>query len=178
MRVETFTLGELEENAYLVLDEASSACVMIDPGDGPKPLIERIERGRLKLAAVLLTHGHWDHISGVREVRATFDAPVYLHGADASLYSHVVEQAAFFGFRAERQPPLDHQVKDGDMIEAGPFRFEVIHTPGHTPGGSSEQLLESIREKIFALDDAVTLYPGHGPPTTVGAERASNPFLI
>jgi len=218
MRVETFPLGELEANAYLVLaraserDDTSKTAVVIDPGDDPTRLIERIRRDGLALAAILLTHGHWDHIMGVGEMRAAFDAPVYLHEADLPLYLHVVEQAELFGFRAERQPTPDRQVKDGDVIEAGPFRVEVIHTPGHTPGGvcyrlastsepgevvfvgdtifaggvgrtdlpggSWQQLLGSIRQRIFTLGDTVTLYPGHGPPTTVGKERTSNPFLL
>lgn len=206
MRVETFTLGELQENAYLVLDNDHPEAVVIDPGDSPKRLVNRIEEAGKMLPAILLTHGHWDHVMGARELRLAFDAPIYLHEADRALYEHIVEQAEFFGFHAEPQPPVDHAIEDGALIEIGPFRFEVLHTPGHTPGGvcfkmsntvfvgdtifaggvgrsdlpggSHEKLIEGIRRKLLVLDDSVTLYPGHGPPTTIGAERRSNPFLL
>lgn len=206
MHVETFTFGELRQNAYLVLEDEHKVGVVIDPGVHPRPLINRIEEAGTRLAAILLTHGHWDHISGVGELKGAFDAPIYLHEADGELYRRVVEQAEFFGFHAEPKPPPDYALKDGDVVEAGPFRFDVLHTPGHTrggvsykigdavfvgdtifaggigrtdlPGGSHEQLLESICQRILTLDDSVTLYPGHGPPTTVGAERTSNPFLL
>ncbi len=218
MRIETFTLGELQENAYLVLaerglalDDESGVGVVVDPGDYPARLIDRIERSGATLRAILLTHGHWDHVNGVRDVKAAFGAPVYLHGADAPLYEHLAEQAEVFGFHADPQPPLDHVVNDGDILDFGPLRFEVFHTPGHTPGGvcyrlvgagkgedvvfvgdtifaggvgrtdlpggSFEQLVKGIRQELLTLDDNVTLYPGHGSPTTVGAERSSNPFL-
>lgn len=212
MRVETFTLGELQENAYLVLaerglvvDDESGVGVVVDPGDYPARLIERIEQAGITLHAILLTHGHWDHVNGVRDVKAAFGTPVYLHGADAPLYEHLAEQAEVFGFHADPQPPINHAVRDGDVLEFGPVRFEVLHTPGHTPGGvcyriadavfvgdtifaggvgrtdlpggSFEQLVEGIRQKLFTLDDTVILYPGHGSPTTVGTERRSNPFL-
>jgi len=206
MRIEIFTLGELQENAYLVLDDNYPEAVVIDPGDYPKRLVSRIEETGKTLAAILLTHGHWDHVTGVRELRLAFDAPIYLHEADRALYEHVVEQAEFFGFYAEPQPPVDHTLKDGDVVEVGLFRFEVLHTPGHTPGGvcfrmnnvvfvgdtifaggvgrsdlpggSHEKLIDGIRRKLLTLDDNVVLYPGHGPPTTVGEERRSNPFLV
>jgi len=205
MRVETFTLGELQENAYLLLDDDRPEAVVIDPGDYPTRLVNRIEEAGKTLAAILLTHGHWDHVNGVRELRRAFDAPIYLHEADRTLYEHVVEQAEFFGFHAEPQPPVTHTLRDGDVVQIGPFRFEVLHTPGHTPGGvcfkigqevfvgdalfagsigrsdlpggSHQQLIKGIRRKILTLDDSITLYPGHGPPTTVGEERTSNPFL-
>jgi len=206
VRIETFTLGELQENAYLVLDDEQQAAVVIDPGDYPKSLIARIEEIGCGLTAILLTHGHWDHVAGVRAIKDIFDVPVCLHAADAPLYRHVVEQAELFGFFAEPQPPLDRELKDGDTIKAGPFTFQVLHTPGHTPGGvcyrigdvvfvgdvifqsgvgrtdlpggSYEQLLTGVREKILTLDENTTLYPGHGPATTVGIERATNPFLV
>ena len=205
MRVETFILGELMEKGYLVIDDEKSAAVIIDPGDNPASLIDRLDEGGETLLGILLTHGHWDHVAGVHEIKAVFDAPVYLHEADVPLYRMVAEQAGLFGFQADPQPPEDHQPKDGDVITLGPFQFEVLHTPGHTPGGvcykiggivfvgdtifhgsigrsdlpggSGEQLLASIRQKILTLDDEVLLYPGHGPPTTVAVERASNPFL-
>lgn len=211
MPIETCVLGELQENAYLVFDEASATVVAIDPGDYPARLVERIEQSGARLVGILLTHGHWDHVGGVRELKAAFDAPVYLHEADAPLYERVVEQAELFGFHAEPQPPLDHAVKDGDVVELGPFRFEVIHTPGHSPGGvcyrmrdaggeadvvfvgdtifaggvgrcdlpggSFEELIAGIRQKLLTLDDTTVLYPGHGPKTTVAAERETNPFL-
>ncbi len=203
MQVETFALGELQANAYLVLGNGTN--LIIDPGGDPTRLAARIERIGTAPAAILLTHGHWDHVAGVGELKDRFDAPIYLHEADRFLYEHVPAQAEYFGFRAGPQPPVDRVVSDGQVIEAGPLRFEVLHTPGHTPGGvcyrigdvvfvgdtifaggigrcdlpggSYEQLIGSIRRKILTLEDAVTLYPGHGPPTTVDAERTSNPFL-
>jgi hydroxyacylglutathione hydrolase len=274
MRIETFPLGELRTNAYLVFDESPDAerpgqvALALDPGDRPQPLIARLGETGAALLAILLTHGHWDHVNGVRELKAAFDVPVYLHEADRFLYDHVLEQAALLGlqadprFRAGPQPPVDHSVADGDIIELGPFRISVLHTPGHSPGGvcyrlqgaeadpsstgkeaepgaegkphaaemrepagrpdaaetrepasradapetpepagrpgvvfvgdtifaggvgrcdlpggSFEQLLDGILQKILTLDDNVTLYPGHGPSTTVGTERHTNPFL-
>jgi len=204
MRIETFTLGELQENAYLLIDAEGGGAVVIDPGDYPTRLIERVNELGAEPLAVLLTHGHWDHVNGVREIKHAFDVPVYLHEADAAIYKHVAEQAELFGFHADPQPPPDHLLTGGETLELGPFRIDVIHTPGHTqggvcykiddavfvgdtifvggigrydlPGGSFEQLVKGIRQKLLTLDDNVTLYPGHGPPTTVGTERRSNPF--
>ncbi|MBN1918531.1 MAG: MBL fold metallo-hydrolase [Verrucomicrobia bacterium] len=210
MRIETFVLGELQENGYLVFDDKRSAAVVIDPGDDPEPMITRLDQTGAELLAILLTHAHWDHIGGVRELAermsgAAHGAPVYLHEADVPLYERVVEQAALFGFHADPQPPVDRTVKGGEALQFGPLRVEVIHTPGHSPGGvcykvddvvfvgdtifaggvgradlpggSWTQLIQSIRNGILTLADATVLYPGHGPSTTVATERATNPFL-
>jgi len=179
--------------------------VVIDPGDEADRILAEVRDGGLEVVSVLLTHGHADHVGGVRGIVESLAAEVLIHGDDASMLETAVEHGRMFGLEIERPPAPDRYLQDGDVIRFGSERVTVLHTPGHSPGavsflgdgvvfvgdtifagsvgrfdlpgGSYDALMRSISEKILTLDDSVTIYPGHGPATTVGAERRGNPFL-
>lgn len=204
-RVVTLTNGAFLENCYLVADPASREAAIVDPGEEVDLFRARLGHEGWTLRAIWLTHAHMDHVAGVAALRADGATPIHLHPADRSLYDHVAEQGAMFGLRLAPPPPPDRELSDGQTVRVGSCAFRVIHTPGHTPGGVSlvghglafvgdtlfagsigrtdlpggdiTALLSSIHEKLFALPDATVVHSGHGPATTIGAEKKDNPFV-
>jgi len=204
VRVAVRTVGIFEENSYLVIDEATNRAVFIDPGDEPEKLLAMLRESGASLEAIWLTHAHLDHVGGIAGVRRAFPVPVYLHPADLPLYTRASSQAAAYGIPFEQPDPPDRPLANGDSVSVGSLTFEVIHVPGHAPGhvvfrhgdvvfggdllfaGSigrtdlplaDPAAMEASLARICELDDAVAVHPGHGPSTTIGQERATNPFL-
>jgi glyoxylase-like metal-dependent hydrolase (beta-lactamase superfamily II) len=205
LKIVTIENGQFAENCYLIAAPGSSDAVIIDPGEEPDRFLATAKREGLRIRDIWLTHAHVDHISGVSEVQAATGAPISLHPADRPLYDNLPQQAAWFGLQVDPAPPPDRELQHGQELALGSLRFAVRHTPGHSPGsvcfvtgglviggdvlfqgsigrtdlpgGSFERLIRSIREELLVLPDQTVVYPGHGPPTTIGAERAGNPFL-
>jgi glyoxylase-like metal-dependent hydrolase (beta-lactamase superfamily II) len=214
-----FPTGSFQANCFVLAYQAGGPCVVVDPGEGAEqPLDDLLRRHRLDPVAVLLTHGHFDHIFAVTPVCDGNDIPAWIHPEDRVLLSDPLralstEARQFFGGRvALREPREVRLLADGASVELAGITLTVDHTPGHTrgsvtfrsvagedsgagllvsgdtlfagsigrtdlPGGDHEQMLVSLRDKILVLDDKTVVLPGHGPQTTIGQERASNPFL-
>ena len=193
MRVETFVRGPLLNNVYLLCDEHSNEAAIIDPGIGSDDLLKNIEKQQLRLRYVLVTHAHFDHIDNVAFFREQTGASVVSHRADAAALEELAGVSA------------DVLLHGGEELALGSLTLQTFHTPGHSPGGVSflvedhlfagdtlfagsigrsdfpdsdgALLLKAIAEKILTLPDATHVLPGHGEATTVGTERANNPFL-
>lgn len=205
MKIHAVTVGPFEENCYLVVDSASGAAVLVDPGDEAARVIEMAERAGATPSAVWLTHAHLDHIGAVEGVRRRWPGiPVYLHPADAPVYAFAEMAARRYGVPFEQPAPPDREFADGDVVRVGSVAFDVWHVPGHAPGhvalvgpgivfggdclfaGSVGRtdlplcqpavFVDSL-ERLLTLPDATVVYPGHGPHTSIGRERATNPFL-
>ena len=206
MRIITIPNGIFAENCYIVVDEAARACAIVDPGEEAGLILHKVAETGARPTAIWLTHAHLDHVLGVPQVAAETGAPVHLHPADQPLYDAVPDQAAWFGLaRPPRLPTPDKAFGHGETVSVGGTRFEVRHTPGHSPGsvclvapgvvlggdvlfagsigrtdlpgGDFETLVGSIERELLPLPDETILYTGHGPETTIGEERRSNPFL-
>ena len=198
--------GSFGENTFLLVDAATRAAVVIDPGEEYGRILAAIRHRQLNVQAIWLTHGHVDHIWGVDAVRAATGAAVWLHPGDRDWYDGFADQCRHFGFAAcAPLAPPDHPLADGDILSFSAWRFEVRHVPGHSPGhvaftghglcfsgdvlfagsigrtdligGDHQQLLTSIRTRLLSLPDETRVFTGHGPETTIGAERRSNPYL-
>lgn len=201
------------KNGFVVSSGATRAAVVIDPGDEVGELIELVEKRSLDVLAILLTHGHVDHVTGVAAARDRWGVPIYLHPADRVIYDNAPAVGRMFGLDVEPPPPVDCALADGDRLVFDDIEIRVHHTPGHCPGGvcfelrlAGQQepgadlivgdtlfagsigrtdlpgghhatLLDSIRRVLFAFDPATRVHPGHGPSTTIGEERATNPFV-
>ncbi len=211
MQVRTAAVPPFFKNGYVVSCEDTREAVVIDPGDEVPELLRMIRDGGLTPRAVLLTHAHLDHITGVGRAKAALGVPVWLHPDDLFLYEGIVEQGQMFGLAVDPQPPVDRFYgRDGD-IRFGRYDVKPLHTPGHCPGGvclaigrsggipelfvgntlfagpigrtdlpggDLDVLLTSIRKVLFTFADNTVVHSGHGPDTTIGAERRSNPFLV
>jgi hydroxyacylglutathione hydrolase len=206
VKVECCVMGPLENNVYLLVDEASGMAAVVDPGIDSEPLLERVREAGWTLTAVINTHGHFDHVFCDAYYLEQTGAPLLIHADDLPLLQALPEQAAWIGYPAPPIPTPGRLLADGDRIALGDTELAVIHTPGHTPGGicllgedilisgdtlfagsigrtdlpggDTNTLLRSIRERLLPLPDATRVYPGHGPATTIGREREANPFLL
>jgi hydroxyacylglutathione hydrolase len=205
MKYEMVVVGALETNCYLVYCEETRDCAVIDPGADPEKIISAIADLELKPVVVLNTHGHVDHIGANLDIVQKYGVPLGIHAADTDLLqvSDFIELSLLLG--AKNSPPPDRLLAEGDEIAVGRKALRVIHLPGHTPGsvgfihggvlfcgdtlfcggvgrtdlpgGSWKDLERSIRERILSLPEETVVLPGHGPKTTVGQERNSNPLL-
>lgn len=135
MILETRAVAPFFKNGYVLGCEVTREAVLIDPGDDVELLLERLAHHTLKATAILLTHAHLDHITGVGHARQALGVPVWLHEADNFLYERVVQQGLAFGFRVAPQPPVDHFYAEDQMLRFGEYEISVLHTPGHCPGG-------------------------------------------
>lgn len=205
MFLDTLVVGPLQENCYVVACEESKEAVVIDPGAEAERIYRVVTFHGFRLKFIMNTHGHLDHVGGVAEMMKLSGSPFLLHEDDAYLIEGIEHDPLQVFFQVPAPPMPATFLKDGDRISVGNLECQVIHTPGHTPGsvcfliehvlfsgdtlfassigrtdlpgGSHEQLIRSIHEKLLALDDHVRVYPGHGPVTTIGNERQYNPYL-
>lgn len=203
----TIPVGALEVNCYIVWDAGTLEGVIIDPGADASEIEAAVREKGVKVRCVINTHGHFDHVGADGEIKAAYGAPIAIHPNDASLMADAHEHGIFFGVTTPKQPEPDILLEDGQVIEFGPLRLKVIHTPGHTrggvclymedgkvlftgdtlfagsigrtdfEGGSMEDLMSSIADKLLPLGDEVRVLPGHGPESTICEEREVNPFL-
>lgn len=203
MIFEHFVVGMLQTNCYLLGDTPSRQAILVDPGGDAPALISRIKKLGLQLQAILITHGHFDHVMDASKVKAELGGEILIHPLDEPMLAQSIKPAA-----GESIPSADRHVREGDMLLYGAIELKVLETPGHSrghvsyyfqkanavfvgdtlfagsigrtdlPGGSYDQLLKSVRTKIFPLHDETLVYPGHGPETTVGKEKRMNPFFI
>jgi glyoxylase-like metal-dependent hydrolase (beta-lactamase superfamily II) len=204
--VETLQLGPIATNCHIVRDEATGRAAVIDPGGDAPRLMAALKRGNLTVEAIIATHAHFDHIGAVRDLVLATGAPFLAGEAELPVLKTAVEQALmFFGISVPPPPAPDRLLRDGDELTLGGALFRVAHTPGHSPGhicllgdgvafvgdvvfpgsigrtdlpgGDYDTLMRAIARHILTLPDETVLYSGHGPETTVGRERRTNPFL-
>jgi len=205
--IEMLTVGPLATNCYLLGDPQSRQAVVIDPGDEAERILAAVRDGVWQVLAVVLTHAHFDHVLAARELIGKLQVPflvppgevVVLHRAQEAVYR-------WLGYEIEAPPDPDGPLADGDVLEVGSLRFDVIGTPGHSPdaislvgeneifvgdtlfagsigrtdlpGADYATLMRSIEQRLLPLDDEMVVYPGHGPTTTIGRERRFNPFIL
>jgi hydroxyacylglutathione hydrolase len=155
--IELFAVGPLEANAYVVADNSTKDALIIDPGDEPDRLIDFIEEKHLTIIMIVLTHAHFDHISGVSELKSATGANIVIHKKEEETYRRAPEHALKWGFKVDDLPSSDVLVEEGDMIKIGNLSFTVIHTPGHTPGGISLYGEANGNKIVFTGD---TLFQG------------------
>jgi len=207
MIFETIVVGEMGVNCYLLADSQTKEGVVIDPGAESERILAAIKRNGIRVVAVLNTHGHFDHIGGNRTLTETTGAPLLINKEDEPLLSRAATTARMYGLSADDSPAPSSFLADSDLMNFGGHRIKVIHIPGHSPGGScfylerdgilisgdslfaesigrtdlpggsQAQLVGAIRAKLLTLPEAVKVYPGHGPATTIGHEKKHNPYL-
>ena len=208
MILEAAAVPPFYKNGFVIGCEETRQGAIIDPGDEVEDLLAAAARHRLTITQILLTHAHLDHITGVARAKAVLGVPVWLHQADNFLYEAVVEQGRMFGLDVAPQPAVDHFYQGEGPLHVGRYAVRVLHTPGHCPGGvclavgepavlfvgdtlfagsigrtdlpggDMNALLHSIRSVLFAFPDETVVWSGHGPATTIGKERRTNPFLV
>ena len=205
MIIKTLVVGPIMANSFVLGCEETHEAAVIDPGDEADRILLALAESDLSLKYIINTHGHLDHVAANKRLKEITGAPILIHPLDAPMLNQVASSAAAWGIAAENSPPPDRELEDGDKVTFGNINLRVIHTPGHTPGGISlctdrevfvgdtlfagsigrtdfpggsfETIKKSIRQKLFALDDDFTVYPGHGPTTTIAEERRTNPFV-
>jgi glyoxylase-like metal-dependent hydrolase (beta-lactamase superfamily II) len=205
--LEIYPVGILRCNCTLLGDTVAGEAMIIDPGDNIPMLLARLEAHRLRLTQIVITHAHIDHVGGAAALKRATGAPILLHQADLPLLAMMEEQAGWIGVAPPEVTAPDASAEDGIRIGLASRPAEVIHTPGHTegsiclhfaaehlliagdtlfagtigrtdlPGGNDRKIRRSLRERLSPLPDETRVIPGHGWETSIGAERAVNPFL-
>jgi len=204
---EVLPVGVLQCNCSVFGDEESREAIVIDPGAEIDKITGILDRHRLKVKAIIVTHGHIDHVAGAAKLRALTGAPVYMNEGDFEQLDLLPVQATWLGVPTPERTQVDVPAKDATMVQLGAADFHVLETPGHTqgsisvwipqenklvagdtlfrdsigrtdlPGGNSRQILSSIKTKLFDLPGEAAVIPGHGPATTIEREKRRNPFL-
>ncbi len=205
MKIETVVVGALETNCYLVYCEETRQCGVVDPGADPEKILHTLFEMSLEPVVLINTHGHVDHIGANFDIKQRFPIPLLLHEADLPLLNNALLSEVAFLLGARASPEPDAFLAHDEDIRIGRQRLTVVATPGHSPGsislkgddfllsgdtlfndgvgrtdlpgGSWEELVRSIKSRIFSLDGRTRVYPGHGPATTVDREKKSNPFV-
>jgi hydroxyacylglutathione hydrolase len=207
MILESLIVGPFQENCYVIGDEATRTGAIIDPGDEATRIALAVEQRGLEIGQILVTHAHIDHVGAVGALVDEYACPVLMHAEAEPMLEQLPTQAVMMGLRFGKVPAVDRYIEDEEIIEVGTLKLRSLYTPGHAPGhlafyaedegvvlsgdalfaggvgrtdlfgGDMEVLLRSIDKRLLTLPDETTVYPGHGPPTTIGAERAYNPFL-
>ena len=200
-----FRLGPMDNGTFILACERTRRAAVIDVGFEAATVLRTIRDEKFEVVLLLNTHGHYDHVSGMREIQHAVGGQYWIHPADRPLIEKLTQQGAMFGLPPAEPPDDPHDLFDGQKIQLGDESLEVIHTPGHTPGGvtfrcgndlwvgdtlfqgsvgrtdlpggSFPDLERSIRTRLFPLGDALRCFTGHGPPTTIGEERLHNPFV-
>ncbi len=200
-------VGQLRCNCSIFGDEQSHEAIVIDPGDELDKITAALDQHQLKVKAIIVTHGHIDHVAGAAKLRALTGAPVYMNDKDDALLASLDVQANWLGMETPERPQIDTPATDAVSLKLGHADFQVMLTPGHTqgslsvwipqeqkliagdtlfretvgrtdlPGGDGRKLLNSIKTKLLSLPDETVVIPGHGMPTTIGHEKEFNPFL-
>jgi len=207
MILETFPVGPLQCNCTILGDQAAGEAIVIDPGDEVGRIHRRLTELGLKLKQILVTHAHIDHVGGALRLKRLTGAPIFLNENDLPQLGLMDMQAAWLGIATPETAPPDEALADGQIVGLPNYPAQVLHTPGHTqgsiclhfaplnlliagdtlfagsigrtdlPGGDSAQIIDSIQSRLLALPDETRVQPGHGPATTIGAERRTNPWL-
>jgi glyoxylase-like metal-dependent hydrolase (beta-lactamase superfamily II) len=204
MVIKKLVVGPLEANSYIVGDEKTKKAVVIDPGDEPDRIIEVIRDSGFDVGAVICTHGHFDHVGAAGDIKKATGAEVLIHKEEIETYRTAKDQAAFWGYGVDDLPEPDNYLDEGDEVRVGGLVFNVLHTPGHSPGGiclygegvvitgdtifqgsvgrtdfpggSIGRLKESFK-RLIELPEDTRVFTGHGPDTTIGREREENFFV-
>ena len=207
MILEMLTVSPFQENCYVIGDEESMTGAIIDPGDEAARIALTVERVGLEISQIIVTHSHIDHVGAVAQLVDEYMCPVLMHNEAEAMLKTVPQQAMMMGMRFGKVPKVDRHIGDEEILEVGSLRLRSLYTPGHAPGhlaflvededtvfsgdalfagsvgrvdlsgGSMEVLMQSISERLLILPDETRVLSGHGPETTIGRERVSNPFL-
>ncbi len=205
MIIKQFVVGPLEVNCWIAGDETTREAIVIDPGDEPDRILDWIKQKGLKVKYLVCTHGHFDHVGALPELKNFFtEAEILLHKDELPVYERAGDMGRLWGFSLEKLPNPDRFVEDGDEIKISGICAKVIHTPGHSPGGicllndgilfsgdtlfagsigrsdlpgGDYNILINSLKKLSGLSDSITVHAGHGPSSTIGQEKSSNPFM-
>lgn len=204
MRIHSVTVSPFATNCYILGCEETKDAIIIDAGFDTEKILSLVKNEGYNLKYLINTHAHLDHISAVAEIKDKHDVPLYMHQGDQPVLDSLISMQMQFGFGNHKIPVVEHYLEE-KTYTFGNIEFQVIHTPGHSPGGccflfndvlfsgdtlfegsvgrsdlpggSMEELLTSIKTKLLKLDDGVVVYPGHGSSTTIKKEKQFNPFL-
>jgi len=203
--IETLAVGPLQVNCFIAACPATREAMVIDPGDEGERILETLRANNIQPKLIVNTHGHFDHIGGNALLMEKTGAQLLIHEDDLPVLRQAATHAAIYGLKTVPSPEPTRTLRGGEVLEVGQLRFEVIHTPGHSPGGISlyggghlfsgdalfagsvgrtdlpggdhDMLVEGIRSRLLVLPEATVVHPGHGPDTTVGREKSDNPFV-